>query len=95
MSDYERNTVLSASEVISLAEKILAERAGLQPGKHSHHSVTFTGGEGTVVLETHRHGPLTTVTARTDQLRTSKVDIVVRHLLNQLPYQPADQPREY
>ena len=95
MSDYERNTVLSIEEVVSMAEKILAERAGLEAGKRSHHAVTFSGGEGTVVLETHRHGPLTTVTARTDQLRTSKVDIVVRHLLNQLPYQPSDQPREY
>lgn len=95
MSDYERNTVLSAAEVMSLAEQILAERAGLQPGKRSHHAVSFSGGEGTVMLEAHRHGPLTTVTVRTDQLRTSKVDIVVRHLLNQMPYQPSDTEREY
>ena len=95
MSDYERNTVLSVSEVVALAESILADRAGLTPGKRSHHDVTFSGPEGTVLLETHRHGPLTTVTARTNQLRTSKVDVVVRHLLNQMPYQPADEAREY
>ncbi len=95
MSDYERNTVLPISEVWTLAEQILEERAGLQPAKRSHHDVTFTGAEGTVLLEAHRHGPYTTVTARTDQLRTSKVDIVVRHLLNQLPYQASDESREY
>lgn len=95
MSDYERNTVLPISEVLVLAEQILDERAGLQATKRSRHDLTFTGGEGTVHLEMHRHGPYTTVTARTDQLRTSKVDAVVRHLLNQMPYQAADEPREY
>jgi hypothetical protein len=56
--------------------------------------VTYSGGEGTVVLEAHRHGLSTQVTARTDRLRTSKVDGVVRHLFNQLPYQWGDPPRE-
>jgi hypothetical protein len=47
-----------------------------------------------VTVEAHRHGPSTVVVARTDRLRTSKVDTVVRHFLNQLPYQHGDPPRE-
>ena len=95
MSDYERNTALPRAEVLRLAEEILTTRAGLTRARSDHHGATYTGGEGTVALEAHRHGPITTVTARTNQLRTSKVDAVVRHLLNQLPYQPGDPPREY
>jgi len=95
MADYERITVLPTREVFALAEEILRERADLQPTRQDHHSATFTGAEGTVVLEAHRHGPATTVTARTNQLRTSKLDIVVRHLLNQMPYQAGDPEREY
>ena len=83
------------SEALVLAEQILAERAELKLTERSDHGVTFVGGEGTVVLEMHRHGPYTTVTAQTDQLRTSKADVAVRHLLNQMPYQAADDPREY
>jgi hypothetical protein len=94
MSDYERSTVLPAREVFARAEQIFAERAELRRTEESRHHVTFTGGEGTVTVEAHRHGPNTIVTARTDRLRTSKVDTVVRHLLNQLPYQWGDPPRE-
>ena len=95
MADYERNTIYGISKVFELADEVLTERAGLQRGRHTHHSVTYSGGEGTVALEAHRHGPFTTVTVRTNQLRTSKADMVVRHLLNQLPYQPGDPEREY
>lgn len=95
MADYERNTVLGTKQVLELAGEVLTERAGLQRTHESHHGATYGGGEGTVAIEAHRHGPMTTVTVRTNQLRTSKVDIVVRHLLNQLPYQPGDPEREY
>src|SRR5690606_806870 len=94
MADYERNTILPTSRVFDLAEEILGERAALQRTRHDHHSATFTGGEGTAMVEAHRHGAATTVTVRTNQLRTSKLDIVVRHFLNQLPYQPGDPERE-
>ncbi len=95
MSDYERNTVFSVSKVLELAEELMRERAGVERTRESHHGATYTGAEGTAVFEAHRHGPLTVVTVRTNQLRTSKLDVVVRHLLNQLPYQPGDPPREY
>ncbi|HLL82523.1 MAG TPA: hypothetical protein VK420_07715 [Longimicrobium sp.] len=94
MSDYERSTVLPLREIYSRADQIFAERAELARTAESRHSVTYAGAEGTVTLEAHRHGPSTVVVARTDRLRTSKVDTVVRHLLNQLPYQHGDPPRE-
>jgi hypothetical protein len=94
MSDYERSTVLPTREVFARAHEILTQRAELARADESAHRVTYTGGEGTVVLEAHRHGLSTQVTARTDRLRTSKVDGVVRYLMNQLPYQWGDPPRE-
>jgi hypothetical protein len=93
MSDYERSTVLSTREVLRRADAVFRERAELSRTDEGHHEGTWTGGEGTVTLEVHRHGLATLVTARTDQLRTSKLDIVVRHLLNQLPYQHGDPAR--
>ncbi len=93
MAGYERMTVVPIREVFQKADEIFAERAELTRTRESRHSVTYTGGEGTVTLEAHRHGPATVVTAQTDQLRTSKLDIVVRYLLNQLPYQAGDPPR--
>ena len=90
MSDYQRYTSLPASEVLALADDILSERAGLHRSRESRHAVTYAGPEGIVNLELHRHGPMTDVVARTNQLRTAKVDMVVRHLLNHLPYQPGD-----
>lgn len=95
MSDYERNTVLPTARVLEIAEEILTGRAGLQRTREDHHGATYSGAEGTVLVEAHRHGPSTTVTVRTNQLRTSKVDTVVRHMLNQLAYQPGDPAREY
>ena len=94
MSDYERSTVLPTREVFSLADEIFDERAELSRSAESRHSVTYAGTEGTVTLEAHRHGSATVVVARTDRLRTSKVDTVVRHLFNQLPDQHGDPPRE-
>jgi hypothetical protein len=93
MSDYQRYTSLPVREVFQKAEEVLPERAGLTRSRDSRHSVTYTGAEGTVTLDAHRHGPSTDVVARTNQLRTSKLDIAVRHLFNQLPYQPGDPPR--
>ena len=90
MSDYQRYTADAAREVLRKADEILTERAGVRRTRESRHSVTYSGAEGTVVLDVHRHGFLTDVVARTNQLRTSKLDTVVRYLLNQLPYQPGD-----
>lgn len=90
MSDYQRYTADPVREVLRKADEILTERAGLARQRESRHSVTYTGPEGTVVVDAHRHGLITDVIARTNQLRTSKVDSVVRYLLNQLPYQPRD-----
>jgi hypothetical protein len=95
MSDYERNTILPTARVFEMADEIFTSRAGLKRTRANAHVVTFTGDEGTAAVEAHRHGPYTTVTIRTNQLRTSKLDIVARHLLNQLPYQPGDPEREY
>ena len=94
MSDYERSTVLPAREVFAKAEEIFPERAEMARTQQSAHAVTYTGGEGTVMIDVHRHGFSTLVTVRTDRLRTSKVDIVARHFMNQLPYQVGDPPRE-
>jgi hypothetical protein len=94
MSDYERSTVLPIREVFARAHQILTERAELSRAQESPHQVTYEGDEGRVVLEAHRHGPATLVVARTDRLRTNKIDGVVRYLFNQLPYQWGDPPRE-
>ena len=94
MSDYQRYTVLPVRKVFEIADEILPERAGVERTRASRHSVTYTGQEGTVTLDAHRHGVATDVIARTNQLRTSKLDGAVRFLFNQLPYQPGDPPRE-
>ncbi len=93
MADYERITVLPAGEIFRLAEEILPERANLTRTRESRHNVTYTGAEGTVTIDTHRHGMATTTIITTNQLRTSKVDGVVRYLMNQLPYQHGDPGR--
>ncbi len=95
MSDYERNTIYPISKVFEVTDEVLPTRAGLERTRSGRHGVTYTGGEGTATIEAHRHGAMTTVTVRTNQLRTSKLDTVVRHLLNQLPYQPGDPARDY
>ena len=92
MSDYERFTALPVREVLARADEILTTEVAMKRTRESRHTVTYTGGEGTVTLDAHRHGLSTTVTARTNQLRTSRLDEVVRYLMNQLPYQPGDTP---
>lgn len=93
MSDYERATALTVSEIKAKAQDVFGERIELRKIHEDRHGVTYHGTEGVVTLELHRHGMQTTVTARTDQLRTSRLDNVVRYLLNQFPYQPGDPPR--
>ena len=94
MADYERTTVLPLSEIWARTDEILTTRGELSLSRDGHHERTYSGGEGTVVVEVHRHGMSTIVEARTDRLRTSKVDGVVRFLMNQLPYQPGDPARD-
>ena len=94
MADYERLTALPMNEIWQRTEEILTTRGELSVSKEGHHERTYSGGEGTVHVDVHRHGPTAVVTIRTDRLRTSKIDGVVRHLMNQLPYQPGDPPRE-
>jgi hypothetical protein len=91
MSDYQRYTYLPVKDVLRTAEEILAARAGLKRSRESSHGVTFTGPEGTLILDAHRHGAMTDVVISTNQLRTSKIDAVARFLMNQLPYQPGDR----
>jgi hypothetical protein len=90
MASYERSTPMTAKEVFALADEVLGERGGVTRDHESRHSVTYKGAEGTVTLESHRHGPANMVVARTNQLRTSKLDKAVRDLMNRLPYQPDD-----
>jgi len=94
MANYERSTPMTAKEVFSLADVVLGERAGVKRDHESRHSVTYQGAEGTVTLESHRHGPSNLITALTNQLRTSKLDKAVRDLMNRLPYQPEDTIHE-
>lgn len=94
MSDYERQTALPIREIWERADEILTTRGELAKTSEDRHARAYSGAEGTVVVEVHRHGPTAIVTARTDRLRTSKVDTVVRYLLNQLPYQPGDPARD-
>lgn len=93
MSDYEKSTVLPVREVFARAHEVFTTRIALERSGESAHSLTYTGAEGTVTLDAHRHGPYTVVTARTNQLRTSRIDGVVRYLLNQCPYQEGDPAR--
>ncbi len=94
MSDYERLTALPAREIWARVDEILTTRGELALTHEGGHGRTYSGPEGTVAVDVHRHGPTAVVTIRTDRLRTSKVDIVARYLMNQLPYQPGDPPRE-
>lgn len=94
MSDYERLTALGLREVWERTDEVLTTRGELALTQEGRHGRTYAGPEGTVHVEAHRHGPSTSVVFRTDRLRTSKVDGVVRYLMNQLPYQPGDPPRE-
>jgi mono/diheme cytochrome c family protein len=94
MADYDRLTALTMREVWERTEQILTTQGELALSDEGRHERTYAGREGRVHVEAHRHGPMTQVTIRTDRLRTSKVDGVVRYLMNQLPYQPGDPPRD-
>jgi len=91
MAGYVRKTVVSPSEVFSLAGSILPERVGLGCTQASAHGATYAGKEGTVHLSAHAHSHYTEVVAETDQLRTSRMDYEVQKFLNRLPYEAEDR----
>src|SRR5687767_10496283 len=90
MASYERNTAATIRDSLRLAEEILTARLPLQKVNGDGHSVTLSGGDGTVTVKAHRHGLDTTVQAVTDQLRTSRLDLDTQYYLGMLPYQPGD-----
>jgi hypothetical protein len=92
MAEYERITAAPVREVLRSAAEILPERLPLERVREDGHSITFQGGDGEVTIEAHRHGLETVVHARTDQLRTSRLDLETQYYLNRLPYQPGDVP---
>lgn len=93
MASYQRHTAMGGREAVRLAAEYLKERLPLEVTAEDSHSVTLTGGDGTVTVSTHAHGMETEVTVTTDQLRTSRIDLEAQHYLNQLPYQPEDRQR--
>ena len=93
MAAYERLTAMNGSEAVRLAAEYLQERIPLEVLDEDGHSVTLRGGDGTITVSAHSHGLETSVMVKTDQLRTSRIDIEAQHYLNQLPYQPGDRQR--
>lgn len=93
MASYQRHTAMGGKEAIRLAADYMKERIPLEVTAEDGHSVTLAGVDGTLRVSVHSHGLETEVTAVTDQLRTSRIDIETQHYLNQLPYQPEDQQR--
>lgn len=81
---------MAGSEAVRLASGYLRERIPLEVVSQDGHSITLSGGDGTVTISAHSHGLDTAVTVATDQLRTSRIDIEAQHYLAQLPYQPED-----
>ncbi|MEN8377070.1 MAG: hypothetical protein ABFS34_16725 [Gemmatimonadota bacterium] len=92
MAAYERITALPAEAVLRTAEGFLTGRIPLSRTAGDDHSVTLAGGDGTVEIHVHAHGLATVVEARTDGLRTSRIDTETQHFLNELPYEPGDRP---
>jgi hypothetical protein len=92
MAHYQRITAASPAEALRLAEEVLTARIPIEKAAEDKHSITLSGGDGTVTIDVHRHGQDTTVTATTDQLRTSRLDLETQYYLNKLPYQPGDRP---
>ena len=90
MANYERLTAAPTAEVLRVAEAFLTSRIPIRKVAGDSHSLVLEGGDGRVSIHAHRHGLDTSVTVNTDQLRTSRLDTEVQHLLNQLPYQPGD-----
>ena len=91
MAGYQRKTALSPKEVLAKADEFIPEIVGLTRSKGSSHDASFSGEEGTVTLEAHRHGLYTDVVASTDRLRTSRLDYEIQKFLNLLPYEPGDR----
>jgi hypothetical protein len=92
MGSYERTTTATIRDALATAEQFLSARIPIQKVAGDDHSVTMRGGDGTAVVSAHPHALSTVVTAITDQVRTSRLDIEVQHYMNQLPYQPGDTP---
>lgn len=90
MANYERFTAAPIAEVLRQAEEVLTGRLPLTKTAETHHSITLSGGDGTVTITAHRHHLETQVVAATDQLRTSRLDNDVQFYLTLLPYQPND-----
>jgi len=91
MASYERTTAATIGDILRQAEQVLTERLPLKKIKEDKHSITLSGGDGTVTIKAHRHGLDTVVEARTDQLRTSRLDLDTQYYMGTLPYQPGDQ----
>lgn len=90
MASYERFTAAGTAAVLDLAAQVLPERLPLEVVERTRHGIKLSGGDGTVVIEVHRHGHDSVVSATTDQLRTSRLDLDVQYLMTMLPYQPGD-----
>lgn len=88
---YERVTAVPVAEALARTVEVLTARLPLAKLSEDRHSVRLSGGDGTVTVSAHRHGPETIVEAETDQLRTSRLDIDVRYAITMLPYQPGDR----
>ena len=73
------------------AEEMLPNLVGLTRSRGSSHGATYVGEEGTLTLSAHRHGMYTEVTASTDRLNTSRIDLEIQRFLNHLPYEPGDR----
>jgi len=87
---YERLTAMPGRGVLRMAEQLLTERLPASKIAEDGHSISLSGGDGTVTFSVHRHGMETVVEAATDQVRTSRLDTEVQYILTLLPYQPGD-----
>jgi hypothetical protein len=91
MASYERTTAATIKDILQQAETLLMERLPLKKIEENRHSITLAGPDGTVTIKAHRHGLDTIVEARTDQLRTSRLDLDTQFYMGMLPYQPGDR----
>jgi hypothetical protein len=90
MATYERTTAATIRDILREAETVLMERLPLRKIAEDKHSVTLEGEDGKVRFHAHKHGLDTLVSAETDQLRTSRLDLDVQYVMGRLPYQPGD-----
>ncbi len=87
---YVRTTSASIRDALDLAREVLLERLPLEEVARDKHSLTLSGGDGTVRVRAHKHGVDTQLDVDTDQLRTSRLDNEVQYWLTLLPYQPGE-----